>query len=602
MNEQQPYEKHLGDKLQKLTQPGDANRHWPQMKSLLDRELPEGGGSNGRPGRWWMYGIIAGILLTGAWFGTAFFSNKKKDQVLTNTTATVNNTKETTASSAVSLPSSPGDKTGSNAPDNNETEINKKSTGKANLPGAENDNLSKQNKNSTSLTKERITEEKPGDHTTTINKENNIDEKNNTPAVTTSIIPEKRITGGEATKESNNKLDKVNANISEIGSGNSNAIEKNKSSIRNKQHYASGETIRGRRTMNNTTGKESKHNSIRQVVYNPASSNISQSNNKIKNSITENYSTEGNTEVNIRATAVQQNFRNTGTGKMGPSLIFTDTLLNDYSAGVQAVPVATKVRSRFKTNSDRVKALKNRVVGTGDNKNFAIGLSLPLAFPLSDQKVVAYNFNGGANTSLDYLPMPHVQFHINQKSYVQAEVQIVSPQYIQPVLLYQSKYEASGNTTGYRFITNSVYARKLYYFSLPVGVHYSPFKNFYLGSGIQFSSLLSGIAMYDKRGYNSLGPVSGDTLITQSFSKFKNDTISGRLNGNEFRLMMDANYYWHRFTVGLRYNQALSNYVSVRINSTAPLFTDKNKSMQFYLRYNLWEDKKRKKGGLVAGR
>ncbi len=116
MNEQQPYEKHLGDKLQQLTQPGDANRHWPKMKSLLDRELPEGGGGNGRPGRWWMYGIIAGILLTGAWFGTAFFSNEKKDQVLTGPTATTNKTKETTASSAVSLPSSPEDQTGSNVP------------------------------------------------------------------------------------------------------------------------------------------------------------------------------------------------------------------------------------------------------------------------------------------------------------------------------------------------------------------------------------------------------------------------------------------------------------------------------------------------------
>ncbi len=601
MNEQQPYEKHLGNKLQQLTQPGDANRHWPKMKSLLDRELPEGGGGNGRPGRWWMYGIIAGILLTGAWFGTAFFSNEKKDQVLTGTTATTNKTKETTASSAVSLPSSPEDQTGSNAPGLNEAEINKKPVDITDLPGPDNINLSKENKNNTT-TKEIIEEKKPIDHTIGINKENIIDEKNTIPAGTASVITEKRNTGVVATEESNNKSGKVDANNSGSVSGNNIVIGKKKSSILNKLAHASVETIRGRRPVSKTPGKADKNNSAQQVVYSPSSSKINRPEGKNANSPLENSSAEGNTDVNIRSTRVQQNIINTGSGKIGPAFIFTDSILSDYAAQLQVVPVVTRARSRFKTNSDRVKGLKNRVVGTGDNKNFVLGLSLPLAFPLSDQKVVAYNFNGGNNTSVDYLPMPHVQYHINQKSYVQAEVQVVSPQYIQPVLLYQSKYEASANTTNYRFITNSVYARKLYYFNLPLAVHYSPFKNFYLGSGIQFSSLLSGIAMYDKRGYNSLGPASGDTLITQSFSKFKNDSISGKLNGNEFRLMMDANYYWHRFTVGLRYNQALSNYVSVQVNSTSPIFTDKNKSMQFYLRYNLWEDRKRKKGGLVAGR
>lgn len=603
MNEQQPYEKHLGDKLKQLTQSGDANRHWPKMKSLLDRELPEGGRGNGRPGRWWMYGIIAGILLTGAWFGTAFFSDKKKDQVLSGTTATANQSNETTASSAVSLPSSPGDKTSSSAPVNNEADIIKKSADKKELSAAENINLSKENKNNTASTKEIIKEEEPGDHAVAINKENKIDEKNTTPAGTASIIIEKRNTVVLATEESNKKSGKVKANNSDIASANNITIGENKSRIGNKPANASGETILRRKILKNTKGKKDKNNSVQQVVYNPSSSKkISRSEAKKLNSPAENSSAEENADVNTRSTLVQQNIINTGTGKIGPAFIFTDSLLSDYTAQLQMVPVVSRVRSRFKTNSDRVKGLKNRVVGTGDNKNFAIGISLPLAFPLSDQKVVAYNFNGGNNTSVDYLPMPHVQYHINQKSYVQAEIQMVSPQYIQPVLLYQSKYEASANTTNYRFITNSVYARKLYYFNLPLAVHYSPFKNFYLGSGIQFSSLLSGIAMYDKRGYNSLGPASGDTLITQSFSKFKNDSISGKLNGNEFRLMMDANYYWHRFTVGLRYNQALSNYVSVQVNSTSPIFTDKNKSMQFYLRYNLWEDKKRKKGGLVAGR
>jgi hypothetical protein len=164
----------------------------------------------------------------------------------------------------------------------------------------------------------------------------------------------------------------------------------------------------------------------------------------------------------------------------------------------------------------------------------------------------------------------------------------MNPQYIQPVLLFQQKSEvASTNTTYY----NSVYAKKLYYFNIPVGVHYSPFHHFYLGTGLQFSSLVSGVALHERT--KSVGSSNRYDLVSQSYSRFKNDTISNRIDNNEFRLMLDANYYWRQFTVGLRYNQALSNYVSFRLNSASPLFQDKNKSLQFYLRYNLWENHKK---------
>ena len=113
------------------------------------------------------------------------------------------------------------------------------------------------------------------------------------------------------------------------------------------------------------------------------------------------------------------------------------------------------------------------------------------------------------------------------------------------------------------------------------------------GTGLQFSSLVSGVALREETS-STIGSASS-TLISQQYSKFKNDTLANRIDNSEFRLMLDANYYWKQFTVGLRYNQALSNYVNFRLNTVSPLFTDKNKSLQFYLRYNLWEDYKKKK-------
>lgn len=236
------------------------------------------------------------------------------------------------------------------------------------------------------------------------------------------------------------------------------------------------------------------------------------------------------------------------------------------------------------------KAAKMSALASVENRKIAVGFSLPMGFPLGDQKPGAYNINARPNTISDFIPVPHMQYHINNKVYLQTEVQLMNPQFIQPVLLFQTKTEfPNTNTIHY----NSVYARKLYYFNIPVGIHYSPFAHFYLGTGLQFSSLLSGVALREETSF-VIGSGTNN-ILGQQYSKFRNDSVSNRIDNSEFRLMLDANYYWKQFTVGLRYNQALSNYVSFRLNNVSLLFTDKNKSLQFYLRYNLWEDYRRRK-------
>jgi hypothetical protein len=222
---------------------------------------------------------------------------------------------------------------------------------------------------------------------------------------------------------------------------------------------------------------------------------------------------------------------------------------------------------------------------------FAFGLSLPLAFPLGDQEALGFNSRGGVNTISDYIPSPHFQYHFNNKTYIQAGLQFSSPQFIRPILLYEHERMSGPNVVEY----NSIYARKLYYFNLPVSVYHSPLRNFYMGAGLQFSSMMSGIAQFQqiKRFYSPVGP--DEYVMSNYYTKFKNDSLSNRFNTNEVRLLLDINYYWNRFTVGLQYNQAFNNYVSFQVNPGMPYVFDKNKSLQFYLRYNIWEDKKRNK-------
>jgi hypothetical protein len=266
------------------------------------------------------------------------------------------------------------------------------------------------------------------------------------------------------------------------------------------------------------------------------------------------------------------------------SKVVGDSINQDYYTSL----FPEKKPERNEQKQTNKKSQKSKDILAGANKSLAVGFSLPLGFPLGDQKPGAYNINARPNVISDFVPVPHMQYHINNKLYLQTELQLMNPQYIQPVLLYQQKKEV---TAANRVYFNSVYAKKLYYFNIPVGIHYSPFQHFYLGTGLQFSSLVSGVALHEQTS-SAIGSSRYD-LVSQRYAKFRNDTLSNRIDNNEFRLMLDANYYWRQFTVGLRYNQALSNYVSFRLNNASPLFQDKNKSLQFYLRYNLWENHKK---------
>lgn len=594
MNEKQPYEKHLADKLESLTPPGDSSKHWPAMKAMLDQQMPA---KDGRPGPyWWMYGIIIGIVTIGTWF--AIQQNKPESNQAAQKLVVAKNENNTIEPNKVSGSVS------TTSSDNSTSSVKEDKTGTIAIEtGAEED----KNKENNNQSKEE------GKHTD-VNKSTLIikDESKGKPnqiepgkdAGANSILTEKKqpiIDSEKPVKEIISEVEKkeslvktsVKNNSGDEHDDNAGSPKKagsNEKKIIVKEKYTNPEGLdRNKNVLN--LNKVSGRNS--QVVK-AADKNSSRTN--IVNSLAKN-----DTEVQLRPSLLAFTNESDFSVKSIGLVFLPDTIARDYAGNVK--PTTIVARTRFKESNERTKALKNRVVGTGEEKNFVIGLTLPLSMPLSNQRVLSYNVNAGINTISDYIPSPNFQYHINKSSFLQAEIQLASPQFIQPVLLAQSKYELSAGQPGnFRFRTNSTYARKLYYFNLPIGINYSPFKNFYLGTGLQFSSLMSGIGFSETRGYNNLSPTSSDTLLNANFFKFRNDTLSGRLNSNELRLTLDANYYWKKFTLGMRYNQALNNYVSIQVTPTSPIFTDRNKALQFYLRYNLWEDRKKKKINSVANR
>jgi hypothetical protein len=512
MNERQAYEKHLADKLQQLPPPADMDRNWEQMRLLLDNDLPRGGG--GWRNRWWITGMIAGLLLTGTWLLTQPFS--------------ANDRRQQPAAAAVTPT----------------TDLPQRAHA---LPDA-----------STPATgKQQLAAYKPAAATglKPVTATGQPQDRETNPATTGSVangaappVAEETITNDNQASISKDKAGTPTTpnDVVSTGEGNNNTPATEAPTEKHSKGIIAGKT------------KSYTNTSISGTV-------IAAGTKKQQTSID---------EFTTHPSLVKHTTDDSGLQVQSPSRIITSTYTPAF------------------TRADIPAAAKNttpRFIRSKENKTFVVGLSLPLAFPLGDQKPLSYNSNAGANAVSDYIPSPHLQYHFNKKTYIQTEVQVFSPQYIRPILLFEQKQQLTpGN-----YLYSSIYARKLYYLNIPIGIHHSPFKNFYMGTGLQLSSMLSGIALQEER---KEGTMPGQSFIVrQQYSRFSNDSLSGRFNGTEMRLLLDVNYYWQRFTVGLRYNQAFTNYVSFQVNNNAPYTYDKNKALQFYLRYNIWEDIKRKK-------
>lgn len=597
MNEKNSYEKHLAERFEQLPPPGSASEHWPQMKALLDKDLPEGGGKGpGGFGRWWLYALIGGIVVT----ATLWFSNigSTTDTENAPVISSLNTTAEEKEKQAAIIES--------NKNSNTETVKNNNASGNSEQTTTAQDDAP----SASTIVKDNNTT--TNSETKDTKSENLVSTVSPEPQTNTSLGKPGNSVATTGTNKGKNTLSSVTSlkenksNIDKKSTHNFVASDSEKKNIvsvkdkKNKELIVSGLVVSGSVQNNNNIvnlknkPKDKNNKNIRMDLPDNGGNGNANSIFSLA-SLPDNGSEKAKpTKVRIPIASIQKQLD-------GPGTVIPDSMNADYALLVEPTPIVLPAPSRFKTETARTRALKNRIVGSGDDKQFVIGLSLPLAFPIGSQENLAFNINGKSSKLSDFLPVPHFQYHLSDKAYLQTELQFIAPQYIQSVLLFQTKKEVV-SATNYRFMTSSIYARKLYYFNLPVVAYYSPFKNFYLGTGLQYSKLLSGIALYEDKVATSMQPGARDSLYRSTFKKFKNDSVSNKLAGHDFRFIFDANYYWHRFTVGMRYTQGLSNFVSIQLTNNTPLYTDRNKSLQFYLRYNIWEDMRKKKPALVAWR
>jgi hypothetical protein len=234
---------------------------------------------------------------------------------------------------------------------------------------------------------------------------------------------------------------------------------------------------------------------------------------------------------------------------------------------------------------------KTKPDSTEDKKGFLFAVGINQFFPVGHQKENNFNSNGTSGGIGDYIPVPVARYYFHKWLYVQAEAQFNAPQYTKSLLA-----SSSISINPIQDTIKSVFIKKLFYFNLPLSVHYSPFKNLYFGAGIQYSMLTNGVALFENSKGNTListtRPPNDSLLISSKIGNLKSTPAYSKLRTNEFRFLLDVNYQWKPFTIGVRYNQAFTNFINVHISNTV-VTQAHNASLQLYLRYTILDYRKK---------
>ncbi|MBN9379335.1 MAG: hypothetical protein J0H74_01135 [Chitinophagaceae bacterium] len=266
--------------------------------------------------------------------------------------------------------------------------------------------------------------------------------------------------------------------------------------------------------------------------------------------------------------------------------------LTDLQKGKDSVTMVKKTAQARKPASrkgdDSTTAKERKKSDTlPDVKGWVAGIGLNQFFTVGQQQRSDYNSNGTSGGLSDYIPVPMVRYYFSRKLFVQMEAQINTPQYVKNDLL-AGKSAVDNSIPGINS-QSVLFIKKLFYFNVPLSVHFSPLKNLYVGTGIQYSRLTNGVGLVQNKLLNLAGGDS--TIVSTKIGSIKGDSLYRRIKTDEFRLLLDLQYNYKRVIVGARYNQALSKFLNVKISSTE-ITQARNSSIQVYLRYILWDARK----------
>ncbi len=249
------------------------------------------------------------------------------------------------------------------------------------------------------------------------------------------------------------------------------------------------------------------------------------------------------------------------------------------------IPITSSKDSTVSKGNSTTKATK-MAQPKKSNKEllWSAGMSVQQQIPVDGKSVVGYNANGKQSFFADYLPGVYVRVENRNKWYVQGEFNYSSPQPINEFAYTRKTILDSGFAN---FITKSQRLKKAYYHQLPLSFNYYVMPRWSVGVGGIYSILHRGVTEQQLTTKNistqqeiistSIVPISG---YTDSF-----------LYKSQLQWMLQTEYQWKRISFGVRYVRDAEPFIRFT-QPTGEVEEKKNWSLQFILRFRLWQSGK----------
>ncbi|MEO6230050.1 MAG: hypothetical protein ABJB11_15735 [Ferruginibacter sp.] len=212
------------------------------------------------------------------------------------------------------------------------------------------------------------------------------------------------------------------------------------------------------------------------------------------------------------------------------------------------------------------------------------GLGMFQLIPVAGQKSNPYNASDRKNSLGDYIPSVYVRLYKDKKWFIQGEFRYGAPQYTRDVLFSQKGiFDSSAATL--KLTNNRV--QKTFYHQLPISFHYFLAPGFSLGAGFTFNKFTSAIVQQE---VHRTSPVTlADTLISSGI--FTQKKADSNFVSTFLQAQVEMQYNWKRFSAGARYSFGLQPYIKFQLPGGGQS-KESNRSLQLFLRYELWQSKK----------
>lgn len=214
----------------------------------------------------------------------------------------------------------------------------------------------------------------------------------------------------------------------------------------------------------------------------------------------------------------------------------------------------------------------------------AAGIGLQQVIPVAGQSAVPYNYFGRTGSIYDYIPSVYLRLHHGNKWFLQGEFRYGAPQSVREFSFSRStRFDTASNN----MVVTSVRLKKTYYHQLPLSFNYYIRPKWSVGAGSVYNYFFGAVTEEEVKNRNVTNNTESIKTQIQNIRGYKDSF----LYKTHVQFLLQTEYEWKRFTLGLRYTRDLQPYIRYT-QPDGTIRDEKNQSLQFLLRFRLWKSKR----------